>query len=369
MSRKSSFKVLHLSSEKTWRGGEQQIAYLIKELDSKGIQNYVLARKKSPFVDYCKKNNIPYFISSFSNDLDIRSAFTLRKVIKEVNPQLIHVHSARSHAIAYLACLLGIKTPIIVSKRTDFGIKSPKKYLHPNIKKILCVSDAITNIVKEDLHQGDNIHTVYSGIDLNKFSFQKDRIWFNKHYSCLPDDQIVINTSALAPQKDLLTFLKTAKIITDNNKNFKFFIFGEGQERELLERYIQQHQLENHVFLPGFVNNITQILPNADFFLMTSQTEGLGTSLLDSLACKIPIIATKAGGIPEVVQHEKTGLLCPIGDSQCLAQSLLKVEKDPKLRSELIENGLQHLQAYFTKEKTAEKTFVYYQEALENSTI
>lgn len=102
---------------------------------------------------------------------------------------------------------------------------------------------------------------------------------------------------------------------------------------------------------------------------MTSQTEGLGTSLLDSLACKIPIIATKAGGIPEVVQHEKTGLLCPIGDSQCLAQSLLKVEKDPKLRSELIENGLQHLQAYFTKEKTAEKTFVYYQEALENSTI
>ena len=137
--------VLHLSSEKTWRGGEQQIAYLIEELDKQGVENFVACRKKSAFEEHCIKNNINHISLPFANNFDASTAWQIRNFCNYANIDLMHMHSSRSHTMAVLATVFGSAANMILSRRVDFPSAgnwlSKYKYNHPKIKKILCVSE------------------------------------------------------------------------------------------------------------------------------------------------------------------------------------------------------------------------------------
>ena len=119
-----NMKVLHLSSEKSWRGGEQQMAYLILELQKLSIQSFAAVREGSAFEKWCIENKIPYITLGFANDFDFGSALKLKKYCAQENFDLAHLHSSRSHGIAFLASLLGNKTPLVLSRKVDFSLKT-----------------------------------------------------------------------------------------------------------------------------------------------------------------------------------------------------------------------------------------------------
>src|SRR6185503_2266450 len=105
-------------------------------------------------------------------------------------------------------------------------------------------------------------------------------------------------------------------------------ILGEGELREHLERQVREHHLEKHVLLPGFRTDVLGCIKGVDVFVMSSVTEGLGTSLLDAMACARPIVATEAGGIPEIVEDGVNGLLVPPRDAPALAAAIVRALKD-----------------------------------------
>ena len=145
-------------------------------------------------------------------------------------------------------------------------------------------------------------------------------------------------------------------------------MIGDGPEKEKLQAYIQDEGLTDYVIMTGFLNNIHEVLPELDIFLMTSQTEGLGTSVLDAFAARVPVVATRAGGIPEMVIHEQTGLLAEIKNAQQLATHLKRLVEQPKFREALTNHAYQHLTTSFTKEKMAESTLRIYREVLGEKT-
>ena len=152
-------KVLHLSSERSWRGGEQQIAYLIDELSKNGVENFVGCRKKSEFEKYCKKNQIAHISLPFSNEFDVFSAWEIRNFCKEFNVDIVHMHSGHSHAIGVWSSLLGNPAKLVLSRRVDFPIKnnffSKFKYNYSKISKVICVSEAIKKITQKGLNKPD----------------------------------------------------------------------------------------------------------------------------------------------------------------------------------------------------------------------
>ena len=87
-----------------------------------------------------------------------------------------------------------------------------------------------------------------------------------------------------------------------------------------MKAYVNERQLDEYFIFTGFLKNIDQVLPSLDIFLMSSKTEGLGTSVIDAQAAKVPVVATAAGGIPELIRHEETGLLAEVGDHQSSRQ-------------------------------------------------
>jgi glycosyltransferase involved in cell wall biosynthesis len=357
-------KILHLSSERSWRGGEQQMAYLIGESSKQGVQNFVIARKDSAFAEHCKKQNIQLLEVGFKNEVDVFSVFKIKKFCKEHQIDLIHAHSSHSHALAVLSCVFGNRTPTILSRKVDFPIKSNWlshwKFNHRSIAHIICVSDAIKEILLVDLKDKSHLTTIHDGIDLNRFHGIKGKNLLKKEFGVDANKKIVANISAIAPHKDYFTFVDTAEILLQERDDLHFFIIGDGPLKAEIENYVSSKNLNQHITFTGFRNNVADLFPDIDVFLMTSKTEGLGSTLLDAAANKVPIVSTNAGGIPEFVAHEITGLLANTQDAKQLAFEVSLLIDNTELQTTLCTNALEKLTHYFTKEMMANKTINLY---------
>jgi glycosyltransferase involved in cell wall biosynthesis len=365
-------RVIQMSSEATWRGGEQQIAYLIDELKIQGIESIALVKKNSSFEEHCRKKGIPYYASSFQNSIDFFTVFKLCWIARKEKASIVHIHSSKSHSLAVLATLFGLNVPLVLSRRVDFklsnSIFSDWKYNHPQIKKTICVSNAIANILKPHLRDHDKCITIYDGVDIIKFKqLRAGSINILREEFKIDKNQFLIgNTSALVGHKDYYTFIDTIEKLLKKNLPVTAFIIGKGPLEKDLKQYVIQKGVESNIIFTGFKDNVTALLPCLDLFLFTSNEEGLGSSVLDAFTAKVPVVATAAGGIPEIVKHEQTGLLAPPKDSTTLAAFVERIMHDEKLREYLKEEA--YLSALtFSKEETATKTRLVYKEVIQYS--
>lgn len=358
-----NLSVLHIATARSWRGGEQQVAYLVSELSKKFIRQYVLCTTDSPMEFYCRDNNIPFFTAIKRSSVDISYAKKIKDICRSNNISIVHAHDSHAHTFAVIAALFGNKSKIIVSRRVDFEVSpgpfSKFKYNHNLLKRIICVSEKIKELTLPAVDDKEKLVTIHSGIDFSRFTGKKNSNILRKQYK-LPENAIIIaNVAALAPHKDYGTFIRTAALLKVQIPNAYFFIIGEGDEREKIEKLIRETGMEEQIKMTGFRNDIADILPEIDTMLITSETEGLGTAILDAFACNVPVVATEAGGIPEIVLHEKTGLLAPVGDAEGLAAQVLRMLNEPGLKQSLTAGAAVHLEK-FTKEATATKTLKEY---------
>ncbi|WKV13795.1 glycosyltransferase family 4 protein [Marivirga harenae] len=359
-------KILHLSSESSWRGGEQQIAYLIEELDKMGVEPLVACKPNSKFEELCIEKGWQHYPLNMKNSTDFKSGIGLKKLCHELSIDIVHVHSSHSHGTAYLSYLLGNKTPVVLTRRVDFELKnnffSKHKYTFPKIKKIACVSDAIREIVIRTTKQPEKCVTIYSAINHKKFEAHIGNDFLRKQYKIADDITLIGNTSAIAPHKDYFTFVDSAYYYIQNfDKKVKFFIIGKGELEREIKDYIKKLKLEDYFIFTGFLKNIEEVLPSLDIFFISSKTEGLGTSVIDAFAAKVPVVGTKAGGIPELVKNLDTGLIAEVKDSKSLAENLFELKKDEKLQDQLIHNAYEYSLKFNTK-VMAEKYLNLYQE-------
>ena len=124
---------------------------------------------------------------------------------------------------------------------------------------------------------------------------------------------------------------------------------------------MREHHLEKHVLLPGFRTEVLGCLKGFDLFVMSSVTEGLGTSILDAMACGKPVVGTTAGGIPEVVSDGETGLLVPPRDPEAMAASIIRLLSDRSLRERMGAAGLARVHERFSAETMVKNTLAVYE--------
>lgn len=357
--------VIHISGAVSWRGGEQQLWYLAGELREHGIRQAILCPAGSPLARKAQAAGILTRTYRKTGALNVQAARQLRSVVKEISATVIHAHDSHGHSIAILsAVLVGNKVPVIVSRRVDFApgtsFLSRYKYNHPAVARIICVSDKIHRVMARYLDDPLRLVTIHSGIDTDRFPYTSRTGYLREEFHLGPGDILIGNTSAIAVHKDYFTFLDTAAILVSQDPRFRFFIIGDGDLRQKVQAYLEAKGLQDKVIMTGFREDIPRILPDLDVFLMTSTTEGLGTTILDAFACKVPVVATAAGGIPEMVIDGHTGLLAPVRDPEALASCIMRVAGDKELTSALTRSAYESL-SHFSKENTARETMIIYE--------
>ncbi len=364
----SSICVIHISTAASWRGGEQQLAYLVRALSEMGVNQEVLCRKDAPFADYCRKMNIRYMEFNNTGSLNVHAAWILTRRCKTRHNCLVHCHDSHAHSIAYIAALLfRNKSPVIVHRRVDFPVGksffSKTKYNHPAIARYICVSGAIRDILIPSLRFPEKAVVIHSGIDLERFANTEDNHTLRKEFGLSGKHILIGNIAALAPHKDYYTFVQTASILINKKPELRFFIIGDGPEMNSIKYYVSGLGLENKVFFTGFRKNIPELIKELNVLLLTSKTEGLGTTILDAFAGGLPVVATRAGGIPEIVEHRKTGLLAKVGCASELADMVEMILNKKQLAEELVINALQKVKDYeYTH--TAARIFRQYKDVL-----
>ncbi|WP_431245110.1 glycosyltransferase family 4 protein [Flavobacterium sp. P21] len=208
-------------------------------------------------------------------------------------------------------------------------------------KKIISVSKAVEAIFDTIITNKERLVTIYDAIDVDKFNQKSNQNLLHKEYNFSSDTKIIGNVVALTNQKDIYTFIDTAKKIKANcpaNYPLKFVVIGNGPLSDDLKKYTKVNNLENDLFFTGF-RNVIDLLPEFDIFLITSITEGLPLTVYEAFASKIPVVSTKAGGIPEVIIDGKTGFLAEIKDSETLSKKVLQLLSDPVLEKNIKTNA------------------------------
>lgn len=343
-------KVVHISTAKSWRGGEQQIAYLADELSRRQISQVVVCLKNAPLHRWCKERKIRAVGLSKWFSIDPFFAYRLSRVARRQNSSLLHAHDSHAHTAAVLAHdIFGAKLPIVVSRRVDFKVgensSSRYKYNHPAVKKIACVSEAIAAVLKPVIEDEERLAVVHSGVDPQKFAAaQVGKL--RREYNLPPEVKLIGNVAALVGHKDYFTFLRTARVMKQRGAAAHFFIIGSGELREELESYSEAQGIADIVHFTGFRRDVVDLLPELDALLFCSEMEGLGTTILDAFAAGVPVVATRAGGISELIDHEECGLLAEVKDYSALANLLTRLLEDTELRQALVAGGKEKLKNF-----------------------
>ncbi len=360
-------RILHVGTARSWRGGEQQLAYLLKGIPPGDISQEVFCPTDSALAEYCRKQGLNCTTARHRGPLDLSFARKLAGKCRSGNISLLHCHDSHALSAAVLAAtVFSSSTPVIASRRVDFPIGKNRlsrfKYNYRRVLKVICVSEEIQRIIAPAIRRQDRLITIHSGIDVDRFASPAAGTLRREH-NIAAGAPLIGNIAALAPHKDYFTFIDTACRVHEQIPEARFVLIGEGALRKQLEEYVLAKGMKDICCFCGFRRDIPAILPELDVFLTSSRTEGLGTSILDAFASRVPVVATAAGGIPEVVRHEVNGLLAPPGDAAKLAMLVLRVLQDSELRSRLVESAFASL-ARFRYQATAERTASVYRECI-----
>lgn len=357
--------ILHLNNSRTWRGGEQQLYYLVMGLAERKIPQILIGQPGSE-LEARIGSKIPFFPIRMLGEYDIIAARKIVKIVKENNIKLIHTHTGATHGLGLLTKIFLPKLKLVVSRRVDFHInKNPlsrRKYFSQKIDYFLTVSNRIKEVLIEDGVEPEKIITVYSGIDLNKFNEAGDKNKLLQEFQIPKDTVIIGNVAALVDHKDHETLLRAIHRI-QTEKSYIFFLVGAGELEFKLKTLAKELDIEDKIIFTGFRNDIKDFYALFDIFTLTSKEEGLGTSVLDAMANKLPIVATNGGGIGEMLEDGKGSLLATVGDYTKLATHFTKLIESPALRNEYGKLNKESVKA-FSIENTIQKTILVYNSLL-----
>jgi len=366
-------KILHLNTEKTWRGGEQQTLYLLQILQERGIFCHLVCQPDSPMAQKAREAGLTVFPISMHGEADPMACYRIRNLIQTFQYDILHSHTSHAHTLAFFASI-GCKVCRLVTRRVDFSIfrhsflrLSGIKYLHM-ADYYIAISRKIKDVMVADGVATDRIFVVHSGVDLQRFEGVKyDHLI--QEFNIKPDEKVVINVAHLAGHKGQQFLVRAIPRVVEKFPGVRFFIVGKGELLAELKALAASLGIARELVFTGFRSDVGAFYKIADLFVMSSVQEGLGTAVLDALAEGKAVVATDCGGIPEIINDGETGRLVEPANPEALARGIIDVLRHPEQAGRMADRGRALVQNQFSIETMAENNLAVYRVLLsaENS--
>lgn len=226
-----------------------------------------------------------------------------------------------------------------------------------NASKIAAVSTLVADHLNQYPIQVKNISVVYNGVDVNLFGKKTN------NFSGKNGNIRVLTVGRLAPGKGIEDFIKAALIVNKTNPEIEFFIAGEGILRKTISEMITRFRMESSIKLLGQIWNrqdIVNLYQSSHIFVLPSYHEGLPTVVLEAMAAGLPVIATKVGGVPDLIQDGLNGLLILPGEVNKLAEKILYLAEDRILRNKIGKTAKDTIEANYTWDQISDLHINHY---------
>lgn len=357
---KEPLRILHVDPELNWGGGERQVLGLVEYLSQRGHHNTVLGSPGSALLAAVDRRGIDTLAARMRNEIDPAGVFFLRGLLRSERYDIVHFHTKRAHALALWLGrgLNGCRR--IVTRRMDYPVRRGwyTGYLYNRCTDgVVAISRAIGDLLEHAGVEPRKIRVIHSGIDVGPFAAAAAR--------SRPLPRIVGTTAALVERKGHDYLLEAAALLERQGVRLEYRFAGQGRERKALEALAARLGVSERVRFVGFVGDIADFLESVDIFVLPSLFEGLGVAILEAMAAGLPVVATRVGGIPEIVEDGTTGLLVPPRDAAGLAAAIARLAGDAGLARRMGEAGLARVRERFTIARMAQANEAFYYELVQ----
>ena len=334
-------RIVHVASGREWRGGQNQVWLLARALERTGaVRQVVVTSTGSELERRLAASGVPVHPTGWRAALDPRALWaTAREARRE--PAILHAHDAHALTLAGLASSISASR-LLATRRLDFHLRRPGYWVRA--ERVIAISGAVRKVLVEDGVDSARITVIHSGIALNEV--REIRPLAIRTRLALPVRAVLaVTVGALVPHKDQATLVSAASLLRTRLPDLHWLIAGEGELRGSLQRQIAELGLEGRVHLLGHVPEAVRLIAEASLYVHSSFEEGLGTTILDAMALGVPVVATEAGGVPEMIGGG-AGLLAPRRDPAALAGAMLRMMTDRQLAARSVARATIEVQRF-----------------------
>ena len=353
-------RILHIDTERGWRGGERQLLWLAAELARRGHPSAVAARPEEPLARRAIEAGLEIEPCVPAFEGDPRAALRLRSVIRRRRIDIVHAHTAHAVTLGALATL-GTDVPLVASRRVDFPLRRNlgTRWKYGRATAIVAVSEAVARVLAAGGIPPERITVIPDGTDVHRVIVQASPETLAS-LGILPGRPLVVQVAQLVGHKDPLNFARAMAAARERVPRAQGLLVGDGPLRGEVEAAVRELELDDTVRLAGYRTDADALLAAADVAALSSREEGMGSVLLDALLLGKPIAATRAGGIPEVIEHAVSGLLASPGDADALGANIARLLTDGALAARLGAAARARVRE-FSVERMTERTLEIYE--------
>ncbi|MBM4260372.1 MAG: glycosyltransferase [Deltaproteobacteria bacterium] len=355
-------KILHIDPERNWGGGEAQVLGLLTYLAKQGHRQYLLAHPQGQLWPRAQDSNVSLIPMIARNDLAVRPAWAIRRLIQRENFDIVHLHTKRAHALAAWFAAGSRRAKFVVTRRMDYPEKSSARarwLYNRGADGVVAISQKIADLLRDAGVEERKIRVVYSGIEPARF--RRPRL------GSTPVGAIVGTVAVLEERKGLRYLIEAAAQLREQGLPIEYRIAGAGPLSAELQELARRLGVADRVQFCGFVSDPAAFLAELDIFVMPSLFEGLGVAALEAMAAGKPVVASKVGGLAESVLDGETGLLVEPGDAAALADAILQLLQAPERAAGMGRRGAARVEQRFSLDQMARTNEAFYYELLAQS--
>ena len=360
-------------------GTERHVVNLARELDSSQFELYLACFEKAgQFLHELESLSIPiteYRISSFFNFQAIRQQFRFASYLRRHKIQVVHTYGFYTTVFAVPAAKLA-RVPVVVVSIRDVGEQLTARQLMVQrmacrlADSVLVNAEAVRQWLIDNKYRADNIQVIRNGIDSGRFDKPADRSSIREELGLPPHVPLVAMIGRINPLKGVEYFLEAAASVAKSFPDARFLVIGdcvptEIAYREELKRKAALLGFGKRIVFTGFRLDIANLLSQISISVLPSLSEGLSNVLIESMAAGVPVIATRVGGSPELIENGTSGLLVQPANSAELASAMSLLIQEPEFARRLGEAGKRRIREQFSLRKMVRSTEQYYLEMLE----
>jgi glycosyltransferase involved in cell wall biosynthesis len=334
-------RVCHVAMGDLWAGAEVQLLALMKYLVRlPGFECSVILLNEGKLADELRKLSLTLVVVSEKRLSPVAIAYRLAKIFLQLRPDVVHTHKYKDSILATIVARC-VRVPHVV--RVVHGMPEPFKGIRNwkmtiytlvdrfvtslFIDRVIAVSSDIENVLSQ-IYGADRVVCIHNGIDLEAAHATVERQEKRKQWS-IDEEAVVVGTvGRLVPVKGHTMLLEAMRMVRHSNQNLTLLLVGDGPLRGYLEAEAKRMGLERAVIFAGHQEQSYDFINIMDIFVLPSLHEGIPMVLLEALALERPIIASRVGGIPEVMSHGLSGMLVPPANAGELAAGLLEMIED-----------------------------------------
>lgn len=351
-------RIMHVVDHLGKGGLENGLVNLINGLDPGRFEHVVYAmRQLGPNADRLPPSVRVICMEKRDSDFPIQ----VRRLVRDIRSADPHVvHSRNWGAVEAVAAAKWLRCAAVHSEHgleTDAYAKEPlrrrwfRRAAFELADRVLAVSYQLRNLhARRTGFAVARISVIHNGVDEKRFHPDPQARRRMRTELGLSDGDFCIGcVGNLLPVKDHLTALRAIALVAGALRRWRLVIAGEGPERLKLEAFLNQYpEWRTRVKLLGLTDRVPELLNAFDLYLLPSLSEGISNSLLEAMSTGLPVIATEAGGNPEVVVDGESGLLFPAGDAARLAEHLLMLEGSPEMRAQFSRQAISRVRKEFS---------------------